>query len=122
MILGIVAGQERKVCPNKLSTLSVRSDKYFKNAWTVHVVLFNFSVLVRSICRISSFTFLVPVMLWPFQKGDFRSGYYRDQTFMMSLDLCSVQDYFAQLYADTENDKFSKGRQMNAHFATALIQ
>jgi pyruvate/2-oxoglutarate/acetoin dehydrogenase E1 component/TPP-dependent pyruvate/acetoin dehydrogenase alpha subunit len=56
-----------------------------------------------------------------FQKGDFRSGYYRDQTFMMSLDLCSVQDYFAQLYADTENDKFSKGRQMNAHFATALI-
>lgn len=56
-----------------------------------------------------------------FQKGDFRSGYYRDQTFMMCLDLCSVQDYFAQLYADTENDKFSKGRQMNAHFATALI-
>ena len=56
-----------------------------------------------------------------FEKGDFRSGYYRDQTFMMALGLCSVQDYFAQLYADTEHDKFSKGRQMNAHFATAFI-
>lgn len=56
-----------------------------------------------------------------FQKGDFRSGYYRDQTFMMALGLCSVGDYFAQLYADPENDPFSKGRQMNAHFSSPLI-
>ncbi len=56
-----------------------------------------------------------------FQKGDFRSGYYRDQTFMMALGLCSVQNYFAQLYADPQNDPFSKGRQMNAHFASPLI-
>ncbi|MBP7274405.1 MAG: thiamine pyrophosphate-dependent dehydrogenase E1 component subunit alpha, partial [Saprospiraceae bacterium] len=56
-----------------------------------------------------------------FKKGDFRSGYYRDQTFMMALELCSLEDYFAQLYADVENDPFSAGRQMNAHFATPLI-
>ncbi|HKK74564.1 MAG TPA: thiamine pyrophosphate-dependent enzyme [Saprospiraceae bacterium] len=56
-----------------------------------------------------------------FKKGDFRSGYYRDQTLMFALDLCSIEDYFAQLYADTENDPFSKGRQMNNHFATALV-
>lgn len=56
-----------------------------------------------------------------FKKGDFRSGYYRDQTFMMALGLCSVKEYFAQLYADPVNDPFSKGRQMNAHFATQLI-
>ncbi|MBK9270178.1 MAG: transketolase [Saprospiraceae bacterium] len=56
-----------------------------------------------------------------FQKGDFRSGYYRDQTFMMALDLCSVKEYFAQLYADPKNDPFSGGRQMNAHFATPLL-
>lgn len=56
-----------------------------------------------------------------FEKGDFRSGYYRDQTFMMALDLCSIKQYFAQLYADTINDPFSGGRQMNAHFATPLI-
>jgi pyruvate/2-oxoglutarate/acetoin dehydrogenase E1 component/TPP-dependent pyruvate/acetoin dehydrogenase alpha subunit len=56
-----------------------------------------------------------------FRKGDFRTGYYRDQTFMMALGLCSVKDYFAQLYADPYNDPFSRGRQMNAHFATPLI-
>ncbi len=56
-----------------------------------------------------------------FKKGDFRSGYYRDQTLMMALGLCSVKDYFAQLYADPVHDPFSKGRQMNAHFATPLI-
>ncbi|MBK8956276.1 MAG: transketolase [Saprospiraceae bacterium] len=56
-----------------------------------------------------------------FQKGDFRSGYYRDQTFMMALGLCTVQDYFAQLYADPANDPFSKGRQMNAHFSSPLL-
>jgi pyruvate/2-oxoglutarate/acetoin dehydrogenase E1 component/TPP-dependent pyruvate/acetoin dehydrogenase alpha subunit len=56
-----------------------------------------------------------------FRKGDFRSGYYRDQTFMFALGLCTVEDYFAQLYADAENDIYSGGRQMNAHFATPLI-
>lgn len=56
-----------------------------------------------------------------FQKGDFRSGYYRDQTWIMALGLCTIEDYFAQLYADTKNDPFSAGRQMNNHFATAMI-
>lgn len=56
-----------------------------------------------------------------FRKGDFRSGYYRDQTLMFALGLCTIEDYFAQLYADTDNDPFSKGRQMNNHFATGLI-
>jgi pyruvate/2-oxoglutarate/acetoin dehydrogenase E1 component/TPP-dependent pyruvate/acetoin dehydrogenase alpha subunit len=56
-----------------------------------------------------------------FKKGDFRSGYYRDQTLMFALGLCTIEDYFAQLYADTENDPFSRGRQMNNHFATPLI-
>lgn len=56
-----------------------------------------------------------------FRLGDFRSGYYRDQTFMMALGLCSVEDFFAQLYADPLNDPFSAGRQMNAHFATPLV-
>jgi pyruvate/2-oxoglutarate/acetoin dehydrogenase E1 component/TPP-dependent pyruvate/acetoin dehydrogenase alpha subunit len=53
-----------------------------------------------------------------FKNGDWRSGYYRDQTFMMATGLCSVEDYFAQLYADVKNDPFSGGRQMNSHFAT----
>ncbi len=53
--------------------------------------------------------------------GDFRSGYYRDLTLMLALELCSVEDFFAQLYADPENDPFSGGRQMNSHFATPLI-
>ena len=56
-----------------------------------------------------------------FKKGDFRSGYYRDQTWMFALGLCTVEDYFAQLYADPAQDPFSGGRQMNNHFATALI-
>ena len=56
-----------------------------------------------------------------FKKGDFRSGYYRDQTFVMALGLCELEDYFAQLYADTENDPFSAGRQMNAHFSSRLV-
>ena len=55
--------------------------------------------------------------------GDFRSGYYRDQTLMFALDLMSVEQYFAQLYADPdpEHDTHSAGRQMNAHFATPLL-
>lgn len=56
-----------------------------------------------------------------FKKGDWRSGYYRDQTFMIARGLCSVEDFFAQLYADTNNDPFSGGRQMNNHFATPMI-
>lgn len=58
-----------------------------------------------------------------FQPGDFRSGYYRDQTFMFATGLASVQQFFAQLYADPniENEPFSAGRQMNGHFATRLV-
>lgn len=56
-----------------------------------------------------------------FQKGDWRSGYYRDQTFMFSIGECSIEDFFAQLYADAENDPFSGGRQMNSHYATPTI-
>jgi pyruvate/2-oxoglutarate/acetoin dehydrogenase E1 component/TPP-dependent pyruvate/acetoin dehydrogenase alpha subunit len=56
-----------------------------------------------------------------FQPGDFRAGYYRDQTLMFALELAAVEDYFAQLYADADNDPFSGGRQMNGHFATPLI-
>ncbi len=56
-----------------------------------------------------------------FKKGDFRSGYYRDQTLMFALGVSNVEQYFAQLYADPVNDPFSSGRQMNCHYATALI-
>ena len=56
-----------------------------------------------------------------FLKGDFRSGYYRDQTWMMALGICTIEDYFAQLYADPKQDIYSGGRQMNNHFATPLI-
>lgn len=55
------------------------------------------------------------------KKGDWRSGYYRDQTMMFALGLSTIEDFFAQLYADTENDPFSGGRQMNNHFATPTI-
>jgi pyruvate/2-oxoglutarate/acetoin dehydrogenase E1 component/TPP-dependent pyruvate/acetoin dehydrogenase alpha subunit len=55
-----------------------------------------------------------------FKPGDFRAGYYRDQTFMFAAGICNAEQYFAQLYSDPyiENDPFSAGRQMNAHFAT----
>lgn len=56
-----------------------------------------------------------------FKKGDHRAGYYRDQTFMFALGLLTVEEYFAQLYADVKRDPFSGGRQMNAHFATPYI-
>ncbi|MFN2440441.1 MAG: thiamine pyrophosphate-dependent dehydrogenase E1 component subunit alpha, partial [Chitinophagaceae bacterium] len=58
-----------------------------------------------------------------FQPGDFRSGYYRDQTFMFISGLATVQQFFAQLYADPnlENEPFSGGRQMNSHFATPFV-
>lgn len=55
------------------------------------------------------------------RKGDFRSGYYRDQTLMLALDLMTLDDFFGQLYGDPENDKFSSGRQMNCHFATPFV-
>lgn len=56
-----------------------------------------------------------------FKKGDWRSGYYRDQTLMLALDLATPETILAQLYADPDNDPFSKGRQMNSHFATPMI-
>ncbi len=58
-----------------------------------------------------------------FQKGDWRSGYYRDQTFMFALGLSDVQKFFAQLYADPsiEREPASGGRSMNGHFATRLL-
>ncbi|HRC32493.1 MAG TPA: thiamine pyrophosphate-dependent enzyme [Bacteroidia bacterium] len=58
-----------------------------------------------------------------FKHGDFRSGYYRDQTFMFAAGLLTVQQYFAQLYADTDTDAdpCSQGRLMNGHFATKLL-
>lgn len=58
-----------------------------------------------------------------FEPGDFRSGYYRDQTFMLAANLATVQEIFAQLYADpdTKREPFSGGRQMNCHFATRFV-
>ncbi len=58
-----------------------------------------------------------------FRKGDFRSGYYRDQTLMFSLGLLRIDEYFAQLYsdADVEREPSSGGRQMNSHFASRLL-
>jgi pyruvate/2-oxoglutarate/acetoin dehydrogenase E1 component/TPP-dependent pyruvate/acetoin dehydrogenase alpha subunit len=55
-----------------------------------------------------------------FQKGDWRSGYYRDQTFMMSLGLLNPNEFFAGLYAhvDIKADPMSAGRQMGGHFMT----
>ncbi|MDP4859816.1 MAG: thiamine pyrophosphate-dependent enzyme, partial [Schleiferiaceae bacterium] len=58
-----------------------------------------------------------------FKNGDFRSGYYRDQTFMMAIGQLSVREFFASLYADTNlsNEPASGGRQMNGHFATRSL-
>ncbi|HUP49314.1 MAG TPA: thiamine pyrophosphate-dependent enzyme, partial [Thermoanaerobaculia bacterium] len=57
-----------------------------------------------------------------FRKGDWRSGYYRDQTFMLALG-ATLEEFFAQLYAhaDVEHDPWSGGRSMNCHFATRLL-
>ncbi len=59
-----------------------------------------------------------------FQKGDWRSGYYRDQTFMMAIGEYNPQHFFASLYAhaDIKADSFSAGRQMNGHFATHSLE
>jgi 2-oxoisovalerate dehydrogenase E1 component len=58
-----------------------------------------------------------------FRDGDFRSGYYRDQTFMMAIGALTPQQFFASLYADTdvEREPSSAGRQMNGHFATRTL-
>lgn len=56
-----------------------------------------------------------------FRKGDFYSGYYRDQTFMLAKGLTDAQRMFAALYADTQHDTYSGGRQMNNHFSTPLV-
>ncbi|MGH2648826.1 MAG: thiamine pyrophosphate-dependent dehydrogenase E1 component subunit alpha, partial [Ginsengibacter sp.] len=58
-----------------------------------------------------------------FMPGDFRAGYYRDQTFMFASGLATVEQFFSQLYADPDinNDPFSAGRQMNSHFATKFV-
>jgi TPP-dependent pyruvate/acetoin dehydrogenase alpha subunit len=55
-----------------------------------------------------------------FKKGDWRAGYYRDQTFMFATGMSTLKEFFAQLYAhpDIEKDPASAGRQMNCHYAT----
>ncbi|MDW8134675.1 MAG: thiamine pyrophosphate-dependent enzyme [Bacteroidia bacterium] len=62
-------------------------------------------------------------MAHAFQKGDFRSGYYRDQTFMLAAGLLTPEEFFAQLYANTDltAEPASGGRQMNNHFATPFL-
>ncbi|ULQ53070.1 alpha-ketoacid dehydrogenase subunit alpha/beta [Flavihumibacter fluvii] len=58
-----------------------------------------------------------------FRPGDYRAGYYRDQTFVFASKLATLEQFFAQLYAnpDVNEDPFSGGRQMNSHFATANV-
>ncbi len=58
-----------------------------------------------------------------FRAGDWRSGYYRDQTFMFAVGLADLSQYFAQLYADPDvtRDPNSAGRQMLSHFATRIL-
>lgn len=58
-----------------------------------------------------------------FKNGDFRSGYYRDQTFMLAIGQLTLQEYFAQLYAhtDVEAEPASGGRSMNGHFGNRLL-
>lgn len=64
----------------------------------------------------------IPQLAWAkaFKDGDFRSGYYRDQTFMMAIGELSIEQFFAGLYAHTDisHDPMSAGRQMGGHFAT----
>ncbi len=67
----------------------------------------------------------LPQIAWSkvFKPGDFRSGYYRDQTFMMAIGHLTPEQFFAQVYGhpDYEAEPHSAGRQMNAHFATPLL-
>ena len=64
----------------------------------------------------------VPQLAWAkaFKNGDWRSGYYRDQTFMMAIGKLTIQEFFAGLYAhnDIKADPMSGGRQMGGHFST----
>ncbi|MGZ5431894.1 MAG: alpha-ketoacid dehydrogenase subunit alpha/beta, partial [Thermoanaerobaculia bacterium] len=59
-----------------------------------------------------------------FRKGDWRSGYYRDQTFMFALGAATLDEFFGQLYAhaDIAHDPWSGGRSMNAHFASRFLE
>ncbi|MFD2874189.1 thiamine pyrophosphate-dependent enzyme [Mucilaginibacter ximonensis] len=58
-----------------------------------------------------------------FRKGDWRAGYYRDQTFMFATGMSNLKQFFAQLYAnpDISVEPSSGGRQMNCHYATRFI-
>src|SRR5882757_1939200 len=58
-----------------------------------------------------------------FKKGDWRAGYYRDQTFMFATGMSNLHEFFAQLYAypDVDKDPASAGRQMNCHYATRFV-
>src|SRR6201992_1893163 len=58
-----------------------------------------------------------------FRAGDWRAGYYRDQTFMFATGMSKLKEFFAQLYAhpDIEKDPASGGRQMNCHYATRFV-
>src|SRR5512147_2703635 len=58
-----------------------------------------------------------------FRKGDWRSGYYRDQTFMLALDLLKPEEFFAMIYGDTDTEfnPSTGGRNFNNHFSTANI-
>ena len=58
-----------------------------------------------------------------FQEGDFRSGYYRDQTFMFSSGMSTIENFFSQLYAnpDVQAEPSSAGRQMNGHYGTRFL-
>jgi pyruvate/2-oxoglutarate/acetoin dehydrogenase E1 component/TPP-dependent pyruvate/acetoin dehydrogenase alpha subunit len=58
-----------------------------------------------------------------FRAGDWRAGYYRDQTFMFATGMSNLSEFFAQLYAnpDISKDPASAGRQMNCHFATRYV-
>lgn len=64
----------------------------------------------------------LPQLAWArsFENGDFRSGYYRDQTFMMAIGELSIEQFFAGLYANTDlsQEPMSAGRQMGGHFST----
>lgn len=69
----------------------------------------------KEVAQVAMSKFFIP--------GDFRAGYYRDQTFMFASGLSTAEQFFAQLYADPDfkNDPFSGGRQMNAHFSTPFV-
>src|SRR6187549_2229516 len=58
-----------------------------------------------------------------FRKGDWRSGYYRDQTFMFAIGESDIKKFFAQIYANTDlaAEPSSAGRSMNAHFSTRSL-